>query len=145
MAAVSMVCFPKILLSWRTERNRTLTYFTSDPFELSVAVVLDIGIADVAFQKVNQTYSSLVGAFSPYDEVKLYTYSSTVSDVTDFVGKPEKLTAALNQLKLVRGHNNGPPVLGGPLGPNPPMANGIPIGGGPAPVNTPPRRGARSK
>src|SRR4029077_21188002 len=120
-------------------KKQTLTYFTSHPFELSVAVVLDIGIADVAFQKVNQTYSSLVGAFSPYDEVKLYTYSSTVIDVTDFVGKPERLTAALNQLKLVRGHNNGPPVLGGPLGPNPPMVNGVPISGGPAPVNTPPR------
>jgi len=130
---------PKDFTVMENGKKQTLTYFTSDPFELSVAVVLDIGIADVAFQKVNQTYSSLVGAFSPYDEVKLYTYSSTVSDVTDFVGKPEKLTAALNQLKLVRGHNNGPPVLGGPLGPNPPMANGIPIGGGPAPVNTPPR------
>jgi VWFA-related protein len=130
---------PKDFTVLENGKKQTLTYFTSDPFELSVAVVLDIGIADVAFQKVNQTYSSLVGAFSPYDEVKLYTYSSTVSDVTDFVGKPEKLTAALNQLKLVRGHNNGPPVLGGPLGPNPPMANGIPIGGGPAPVNTPPR------
>jgi VWFA-related protein len=121
-------------------KPQNLTYFSSDPFELSVAVVLDIGMADVALQKINQTYSALAGAFSPYDEVALYTYSSTVSQVTDFSGKPERLTAALNEMKLVRGHNNGPPVMGGPFGPQGPTINGMPVGGaGPAPVSTPPR------
>ena len=121
-------------------KPQTLTYFTSDPFELSVAIVLDIGMADVALQKINQTYSSLAGAFSPYDEVALYTYSSTVSQVTDFSGKPARLTTALNEMKLVSGHNNGPPVMGGPLGPQGPSVNGLPVGGPPvAPVSTPPR------
>ena len=121
-------------------KKQTLTYFTSDPFQLSVAILLDLGMADVAVQKVNQTYSALVGAFSPYDEFALYTYSSTVSQVTDFTGRPEKLTASLDAMKLVRGHNNGPPVLGGPLGPQPPMVNGIPVGSsGPPPVYTPPK------
>lgn len=117
-----------------------LTYFTSDPFQLSVAILIDLGMADVAVQKVNQTYSSLVGAFSPYDEVALYTYSSTVSQVTDFTGNANKLTASLDAMKLVRGHANGPPVLGGPLGPQGPMVNGIPVGSsGPPPVMTPPK------
>lgn len=121
-------------------KAQKLSYFTSDPFQLSVAVLLDLGMADVSVQKVNQTYSALVGAFSPYDEVALYTYSSTVSRVTDFTGKQERLTATLDSLKLVRGHNNGPPVLGGPLGPQPPMVNGIPVGtAGPPPVYTPPK------
>jgi len=121
-------------------KPQTLTYFTSDPFELSVAIVLDIGMADVALQKINQTYSALAGAFSPYDEVALYTYSSTVSQVTDFSGKPARLTTALNEMKLVSGHNNGPPVMGGPLGPQGPSVNGLPVGGPPvAPVSTPPR------
>ena len=102
--------------------------------------MLDTDIADVVLQKVNQTYSSLVGAFSPYDEVALYTYSSTVSQVTDFNGRATKLTAALNQLKTVRGRNNGPPVLGGPLGPqgtDGQRSAGRRTAG--APVNTPPR------
>jgi VWFA-related protein len=121
-------------------KPQKLTFFTSDPFQLSVAVLIDLGMADVSVQKVNQTYSALVGAFSPYDEVALYTYSTTVSQVTDFTGKPERLTATLDSLKLVRGHNNGPPVLGGPLGPQPPMVNGIPVGtSGPPPVYTPPK------
>ena len=121
-------------------KPQQLTYFTSDPFQLSVAILLDLGMADVAVQKVNQTYSSLVGAFSPYDEYALYTYSSTVSRVTDFSSRPERLQTALNSMKLVRGHTNGPPVLGGPLGPQPPMVNGIPVGtSGPPPVYTPPK------
>ena len=131
---------PKDFTVLENGKKQTLTYFTSDPFELSVAVVLDIGMADVALQKVNQTYSALVGAFSPYDEVALYTYSSTVSQVTDFTGKPERLTLALNEMKLVRGRNNGPPVLGGPLGPGGPTVNGAPVGGPVIqPVNTPPK------
>ncbi len=120
-------------------KKQTLTFFTSDPFPLSVAVLLDTGMPDVAVQKLNQTYSALVGAFSPYDEVALYTYSSTVSEITDFTARPEKLTAALNQMKLVRGSYNGPAVLDGPLASGP-TVNGMPIGGPPVqPVNTPPR------
>lgn len=116
-----------------------LTYFTSDPFALSVAVVLDTGLPDVTLQKIHETYTALTSAFTPYDEVALYTYSSTVSQMTDFSHRPERLTAALDELKLVRGRNNGPPVLGGPLADQPPMVNGLPVGGPAAvPVNTPP-------
>lgn len=130
---------PKDFSVLENGKKQTLTYFTSDPFQLSVAVVLDIGMADVALQKINQTYSALMGAFSPYDEVALYTYSSTVSQVSDFTGRTDKLTALLNQMKLVHGHANGPPVLGGPLASGP-TVNGMPAGGPPvAPVNTPPR------
>ena len=121
-------------------KPQKLSYFTSDPFLLSAAVLIDLGMADVSVQKVNQTYSALVGAFSPYDEVALYTYSSTVSQVADFTRRQDKLTAVLDSMKLVRGHNNGPPVLGGPLGPQGPMVNGIPVGtSGPPPVYTPPK------
>lgn len=120
-------------------KKQNLTFFTSDPFPLSVATLLDVGMADVALQKINQTYASLVGAFSPYDEVALYTYSSTVSEVSDFTQRPEKLTAVLNEMKLVRGHSNGPAVLGGPLASGP-TVNGAPAGGPTiAPVNTPPK------
>ena len=120
-------------------KPQKLTYFTSDPFLLSVAIVLDTGMPDVTLQKVNQTYDALVGAFSPYDEVGLYTYSSTVSQVTTFTRHPELLTSSLDTLKLVRGRNYGPPVLNGPLASGP-TVNGAPVGGPTiAPVNTPPK------
>jgi VWFA-related protein len=118
--------------------TQKLSFFSADPFALSVAIVLDLGMPDSAVQKVNQTFPSLVGAFAPYDEVTLYTYSSTVSQVSDFAGATQKLTALLNQMKSERGHNNGPAVLGGPLA-NGPIINGVPVGSPTEPVNTPPK------
>jgi VWFA-related protein len=130
---------PKDFIVKENGAPQKLTYFTSDPFRLSVAVVLDTGLPDVTFQKINETYSALVSAFSPYDEFALYTYSSTVSQLADFTHRPERLTSVLDQLKVVRGRNNGPPVLGGPISNQPPMVNGLPVGGPEAvPVNTPP-------
>jgi VWFA-related protein len=119
-------------------KKQTMAFFTSDPFELSVAVVVDLGMPDADVQKLNQTFPALVGAFSPYDEVALYTYSSTVSQVTDFNTPNQRLTAVLNQMKTERGHNNGVPVLSGPLASGP-IVNGIPVGSPTAPVNTPPK------
>lgn len=109
-------------------KKQDLKFFTSDPFPLSAAVILDTGMPDVAVQKINQTYSALAGSFSAYDEVSLYTYSSTVSQVSDFsAATGQKLTAVLNQMKLERGRNNGAPVMNGPLGPQGPVVNGIPV------------------
>jgi VWFA-related protein len=119
--------------------KQELKFFSSDPFALSVAVVLDLGMSDSAVQKVNQTFPALVAAFAPYDEVGVYTYSSTVSQVTDFSGAGKKLTALLNQMKTQHGYNNGPAVLSGPLAPNGPIVNGMPVGSQTQPVYTPPK------
>ena len=116
-----------------------LSFFTQDPFALSVAIVLDLGMPDAVVQKVNQTFPALVGAFAPYDEVALYTYSSTVSEVSDFRAVTQKLTALLNEMKTERGHNNGVPVMSGPLAPNGPIINGVPVGSPTEPVYTPPK------
>ncbi|MGA2375955.1 MAG: VWA domain-containing protein [Candidatus Sulfotelmatobacter sp.] len=115
-----------------------LSFFTADPFALSVAIVLDTGMPDAELQKVDQTFPALVGSFAPYDEVAIYTYSSTVSQVSDFGGVTRKLGALLNQIKTERGANNGVPILNGPLA-NGPIINGVPVGSGTADVNTPPR------
>jgi VWFA-related protein len=120
-------------------KKQTLNFFTSDPFALSAAVLLDIGMPDVAVQKVNQTFSALEGAFSPYDEVSLYTYSSAVSKQTDFNAANRQLTATLNDLKTVRGRNNGPPVMSGPLGPQGPTINGQNVDSSAPIVSTPPK------
>jgi len=119
---------PKDFSVYEDGKKQDLKFFTSDPFPLSAAVILDTGMPDVAVQKINQTYSALAGAFSAYDEVSLYTYSTTVSQVSDFSSATgQKLTAVLNQMKLERGRNNGAPVMNGPLGPQGPVVNGIPV------------------
>lgn len=119
--------------------EQKMNFFTADPFTLSAAVVIDTGMADVAVQKINQTYSALQGAFTPYDEVSVYTFSSTWSRVADFISAGRQLQATLNQLKSVKGRNNGPPVTSGPLGPGGPNVNGYPLDPAQPTVYTPPK------
>lgn len=118
--------------------KQTLKFFTSDPFPLSAALIVDLGMPDSAVQKVNRTFPALQGAFSQFDQVALYSFSSTVSQLSDFSAVNQKLTATLNQLKVDRGRNNGPPVTSGPLASGP-TVNGIPIDQPVQPVVTPPK------
>jgi VWFA-related protein len=120
-------------------RKVTLNYFTSDPFELSVAVVLDLGMHEVTLHQVYDSLGSLVGAFSPYDEFSLYTYSSTVTQQLDFTHNSQSFEDALNQIKLYPGRNNNPQQLNDPFTVGP-TVNGVPVNGPPiAPVQTPTR------
>src|SRR5450631_3869971 len=131
---------PKDFSVLETGQKQTLEFFTSDAFALSAAVVFDTGMPDVGLKKVQETLSALQGAFSQFDEVGLYTYSSTVGQVADYAGVGKQLTVALNQVKGYSGANNGPPVTSGPLGPQGPMINGLPVGAPPVtPVSTPPK------
>ena len=120
-------------------KTQTLTWFTSDPFALSAAVIFDTGMPDIGLKKIQDTLSALQGAFSQFDEVAIYTYSSTVGRLTDFNNAGRELTVALNQVKGYSGANNGIPVTSGPLGPQGPVINGIPIGSPVDPVSTPPK------
>ena len=130
---------PKDFAVYEDGRKQTMNFFTSDPFALSTAVVFDLGMPDAAVQKVNQTFSALEGAFSQYDEVAVYTYSSTVARMADFSAVGKRLTAVLNELRNVQGRNNGPAVLGGPLGPQGPTINGTPVDPQVPTVMTPPQ------
>src|SRR5881628_3018588 len=101
---------PRDFAVYEDGKKQTLNFFTTDPFALSAAVIFDLGMPDTAVQKVIQTLPALEGAFSQFDEVSVYTYSSSVSKLTDFAAVGRRLEAALNEMKTVRGRNNGPPV-----------------------------------
>ncbi len=130
---------PKDFLVLENGQKQTLKFFTSDPFALSAAVIFDTGMADVGLKKVQETLAALQGAFSQFDEVAIYTYSSTVGRVSDFTSVGKQLTATLNQVKGFSGANNGPPVTSGPLGPQGPVINGIPMDSPVNPVSAPPK------
>jgi VWFA-related protein len=130
---------PKDFSVYENGVKQQLRFFTSDPFPLSAAVIVDLGMADVTVQKINETYAALAGAFTPYDEIALYTVSARPSRVADFTAVNQQLTAKLNQIKTARGANNGPPVTSGPLGPQGPMVNGRPLDPGGPIVTTPPK------
>ncbi len=80
-------------------KKRTLNFFTSDPFALSAAVVLDLGMKDVDVQKVNHTFPALQGAFSEFDEVSIFAYSNTVSQISSWGAAGQKLAETLDQVE----------------------------------------------
>src|SRR5205823_8553461 len=128
---------PKDFTVVENGQKQTLNFFTSDPFALSAAVVLDLGMKDVDLQKVNHTFPSFEGAFSQFDELSLYAYSNTVSRLSDWGAVGQQLDARLEELQSARGQNNGPPVTSGPFGPNGPSINGMPANPGAPTVYTP--------
>jgi VWFA-related protein len=103
-----------------------ITFFTSDPFPLSAAVVLDVGMPEVALKKIRETLPALIGAFSQYDEISIFTYGNIVQKVQDFSGiNATQLEASLRKVKNSSG-KNGVPVLNGPFGGGA-NVNGIPV------------------
>jgi len=112
--------------------KQTITYFTSDPFPLSAAVVIDLGISENTLKKVANTYSALDGSFGPFDKVAVFTYGNSVQKQADFAN-PTRLQAALQRIRDLQGMNPGAPVVGGPLG-SPPNVNGKPVDPGVLPL-----------
>jgi len=117
--------------------KQTITFFTSDPFPLSAAVVIDLGISDNALRKVVLTYSALDGSFGPFDKVAVFTYGNSVQKQSDFASS-QRLQLALQRIRDLQGRNPGAQVVGGPLG-SPPNVNGKPVDPGlpPLPSQTP--------
>jgi VWFA-related protein len=100
------------------ERQR-ITYFSTDAVPLSVAFVIDQSVSEGTMRKVNESLSAVTGAFTPYDEVAVYTYNNGPKRITDFTGaQGNRLPAALQAAKQP-GRQAGVPVLGGPMATGP--------------------------
>lgn len=119
--------------------QKPIRFFTSDPFPISAAIVLDVGMPDVAYRKVNETLAALSGAFSEFDEISIYTYGNTVKQQQDFAAALSGLSdTSFRKLKDVKGRQGGVPVNQGPMASGP-SVNGRPFDPGmpnPATQNT---------
>lgn len=108
-------------------RQQHMVYFTSDPRGLSVALVIDQSVTQDTMEKVNDSLSALQGAFSPSDEVAVFTYNNGAKMQTTFTASQSaRLGAVLEQSK---GHGREPLMgLSGPLA-HGSVINNMPIDG----------------
>ena len=106
--------------------QQQIRFFTSDPFPLSAAVVLDVGLPDTVLHKVNETLPALAAAFSEFDEIAFYTFGNSVNKEHDFSAVNERYSKSIKQMKK-QGQPAGAPVAGGPLGQSGPSTNGKPV------------------
>ena len=91
-----------------------MSIFTTDPFPLSVALVIDQSVTYDTMEKINASLAALQGAFAPYDEVAVFTYNNGVKEQTAFTAaQGPRLGIMLDRSK---GHGRDPVMpLGGPL------------------------------
>jgi VWFA-related protein len=117
-------------LTWRDvhvyENNvrQHITVFTVDPYPLSVAVVIDQSLPFDVMSRVNSALGALTGAFTPYDEVAVFTYNNGPRMLTEFTGgQSPRLSMAIDRAKAV----GREPVFYDASGP---MSGGIHLNGG---------------
>ncbi len=106
--------------------QRTATFLT-DPAPLSVALVIDQSVTTDTMEKINDSLSALQGAFSPYDEVAVFTYNNGVKEQTTFTAaQSARLGAVLEESKGI----GRDPLMGlsGPLA-HDQVINNMPIDG----------------
>lgn len=107
-------------LTWRDIRvyenglRQQMALFTVDPFPLSVALVIDQSLTYDNMTKVNNALGALQGAFTPYDEVAVFTYNNGPRLRTDFTaGQSARLNFVLDQSKS--SGREPLQMMGGPL------------------------------
>ena len=77
-------------LSWRDVRvyenglRQHIAFWSPDPFPLSVAFVVDQTVTQDTMDKINTALSAFQGAFAPYDEVAVFTYTDSVKEQTTY-------------------------------------------------------------
>ena len=108
-------------LTWRDfqiyENNvrQRISVFSADAVPLSVALVIDQSLDRDTMAKVNESLRAIQGAFTPSDEIAVFTYADGVNNPTDFTAAlSARVPAVLAQSKK-EGDSYGPPVTGGPL------------------------------
>ena len=110
-----------------------ITYFSADPFPLSVAILLDRSTDARTQTALRETLLSLVEAFSGFDELSLFQFENTTEKLQDFTFNKDEILKAFKNLSLV---GSPPAVVGGPFAKEPNI-NGIPIETGAGTVQPP--------
>jgi VWFA-related protein len=96
--------------------QQNIVFFTSDPFPISAALVIDVDLPNTALDHIKETFSALAGAFSQFDELAVYTYGNTVRSQQEFLGAlSDKTAATLRAVRKIEGLPSGPAVNDNPM------------------------------
>lgn len=119
-------------LNWRQFKvyedgqRQNIAVFTTDPYPLSAAFVIDQSLPSDIMRKVNGSLAAVTGAFGPADSVAVFTYNTSPEMVTDFTGSQgPRLVAALQSAKKP-GRDVGMPTVDGPFASGP-QINGVQV------------------
>jgi VWFA-related protein len=92
--------------------------FTTDPFPLSAALVIDQSMTYDNMTKVNNALEALQGAFAPYDEIAIFTYNNGPRMQTDFTAAQSARVSAVLERSKSTGREGAMAYTSGPLSQN---------------------------
>jgi VWFA-related protein len=109
-------------LTWRDFRvyendtREKISFFTVDPFPLSIAFVIDQSLTADVMAKVNNSLGAIQGALTPYDEVAVFSYNNGAQERTGFTGAQSARLPAVLALTKETGRDPMVPINSGPFG-----------------------------
>ena len=65
---------------YENDVRQPITYFTVDPFPLSVVFLIDQSVTSDVMAKVNDSLGAVQGALTPYDEIAVFSYNNGAQD-----------------------------------------------------------------
>ena len=81
--------------------EQPIALFTADPFDLSVAILIDDDLKQGTAEKVQKTLETLGGAFTASDEVSLWRFDQVPEQISeDFITDNDKLLTQLKHIDL---------------------------------------------
>lgn len=93
-------------IDWREVRiyengvRQHVSFYTVDPFPLSVALVVDNSLDYKTMERVDSSLGALQAAFTPYDSVSVFTYNHGTRQLTkETGGQSARLTQAIEGSK----------------------------------------------
>jgi len=100
---------------FENDSRQPISFFTVDPFPLSVAFVIDQSLTADVMAKVNNSLGAIQGALTPYDEVAIFSYSNGSQERTGFTGAQSSRVPAVLAMTKETGTEMLVPVNDGPL------------------------------
>jgi VWFA-related protein len=101
-----------------------ISFFSVDPFPMSVAILVDRTNDAQTFSNLQQTLVPLTEAFSAFDEMAVYQFESTSEKVQDFTSNKDEILKAFKRIGL---KGASPDLSGGPFSSTETTINGIPL------------------
>jgi VWFA-related protein len=96
-----------------------IAVFSADAVALSVALVIDQSLPRDTMKKVNDALAAIQGAFTPADEIAVFTYADGVSNPTDFTAALSARVPAVLAASKKEGDYMGAPTVSGPFSQGP--------------------------
>ena len=99
---------------YENNQPQAIRLFSADAVPLSVALVIDQSLPRDTMSKVNESLAAIQGAFTPSDEIAVFTYADGVNNPTDFTAALSARVPAVLAASKKEGDYLGVPINSGP-------------------------------